>query len=477
MAGFSFIYYMTLSVFFVRGQPVVNQTGIEDNEYIVELKPWVAESDPDAAILTLINFALSEDPRVVIFHNYSIFDFVGVALNTTQRAISAIRAHSSVQDVWPNRYVLNDAAYLEVKKQRVDNNAEGDIWGLARISQRQKLNLAEEMFYEYDNIAGSEVYAYVIDSVVDVRHPDFEGRAQFGYNAVDETTNFPVNLLQDPKQTHGTHVAGTIGGKTHGVAKKATIVSVKADTKVGNSGRGEHEFRFQSDDLIEALEWIEEDHSQRKAKDSKAKSVINMSLGGFANGSKPTVVEKTIIKLIKKAGIPIVVSAGNAAYHACNQTPARVADAITVGCSDYDDRLCTFSNHGNCVDIIAPGYQTLSTLPNNGAGKKSGTSMSAPHVSGVVARFLALHDTPPTPEKIKQWLIEKSTKDAVTLRPTAVGTPNRLLFMSPNQMLINGHSTSASSQIKGISAFTLFLIIAGSASFVFDFAVSKEADY
>ncbi|XP_013415282.1 subtilisin-like protease CPC735_066880 [Lingula anatina] len=464
MDAFSFIYFMILSVPFVCGQPVVNQTGIEDNEYIVELKPSVAESDPDAAILTLINFALSEDPRVVIFHNYTIFDFVGVALNTTQSAISAIRAHSSVQDVWPNRYILDDATNLGVIKQRVDNNAQGDIWGLARISQRQKLNIAEEMFYEYDNIAGSEVYAYVIDSVVDVRHPDFEDRARFGYNAVDETTNFPVNLLQDPEQTHGTHVAGTIGGKTYGVAKNATIVSVKADTKVWNPWRGEHEFRFQSDDLIEALEWIEEDHSQRKAKDSKAKSVINMSLGGFTPSRQPTVVERTIIRLIKMAGIPIVVAAGNDAYIACMVTPARVLDAITVGCSDYNDRLCTFSNYGNCVDIIAPGYQILSTLPNNGAGKKDGTSMSAPHVSGVVARFLALHDTPPTPEKIKQWLTEKSTKDAVTIRPTAVGTPNRLLFMSPNQTLINGHSTSASSQIQGISAFTLILIIAGSAS-------------
>lgn len=289
-------------------------------------------------------------------------------------------------------------------------------WGLERISHRK---LDRNLYlgrYSYDHSAGSGVTAYVIDSGVNGKDSEFEGR-------VKETLKFSFTTTSQDMNGHGTHVAGTIGGKTFGIAKNVDLVSLKV---FGALGLG-----FKSS-IIMAIEHVIHQHKARiESRDPTYKgAVINMLLGSLPSDA----IDKSV-RAAYHAGIVVVTSAGNENQDACNLSPSRSPYAITAAATDYDDDFASFSNYGACVDMLAPGVAIQSVTIKRKKSVLSGTSMAAPHVSGVVALLLSLQ--PPlnsefstgslvSPGEIKRRLTKFATQGAITKVPA--GTPNRLVY-------------------------------------------------
>lgn len=182
-------------------------------------------------------------------------------------------------------------------------------WGLPRVSQKQNVDFTK---YFYDSSAGQGVTAYVIDTGINTSHKDFQGRATWGYNAADGVNEDGVG--------HGTHVAGTIGGATYGIAKKVSLIAVKV---LGSDGSGTNS------DVLKGIEWV---ISDAQSKGTAAKSVANMSLGGSYSAALNQAVEEAV-----SAGITFAVAAGNENVDAANSSPASAKSAITVGAIDQDD--------------------------------------------------------------------------------------------------------------------------------------------
>lgn len=256
-------------------------------------------------------------------------------------------------------------------------------WGLDRIDQRS--NDLNSMYF-YNDLAGTDVWNYVLDTGIDISHPEFEGRAHWGINTADNEP--PEGCMH----SHGTHVAGTIGSKTYGVAKNTSLVSVKV---LSCSGSGS------ISGILKAIDWV--------ARQDKKKKVINMSLGGGKSNALNSAVEQ-----ISKLGVVVVVAAGNENSDACEGSPSSSNYAITVGAIDKNTYITGFSNWGTCLNIFAPGVDILSTLPKGKVGYLSGTSMACPHVSGVVSLILdAYPDEKVDAEKISKFLQFASTKKRI----------------------------------------------------------------
>ncbi|MGP9017870.1 S8 family peptidase [Streptomyces sp. BR1] len=268
-------------------------------------------------------------------------------------------------------------------------------WGLDRIDQAET---AGDGKYTYPDSAGDGVTAYVIDTGVRISHKDFGGRASYGFDAVDNDNN------ADDGNGHGTHVAGTIAGTAHGVAKKAKIVAVRV---LDNQGSGSTE------QVVAGIDWVTKNH--------KGPSVANMSLGGSADPALDAAVQKAIA-----SGVTFAVAAGNESTDAGNSSPARVPEAITVASSTKDDKQSDFSNFGSVVDLYAPGSDITSdwNTDDNATKTISGTSMATPHVVGAAAVYLAGHKDA-TPAQVSAALTGGATKDKIS-NPGA-GTPNKLL--------------------------------------------------
>ncbi|AQQ66597.1 hypothetical protein Mag101_02250 [Microbulbifer agarilyticus] len=232
-------------------------------------------------------------------------------------------------------------------------------WNLDRVDQRSRsLNGS----YVYDR-TGAGVTAYVIDSGIRTSHTEFEGRASSGWDFISNNQGSGSDC-----NGHGTHVAGTIGGKTYGVAKSVKLVSLRTQNC---SGTGDWS------DFIGALDWV--------VSNGVKPAVIHASIGGPTSTSVDNAVKNAI-----NAGFTVVVSAGNDAKDACTQSPARVKEALTVGATDKNDARASFSNYGQCVDVWAPGVDILSAYSTSNTAITSwqGTSMAAPHVSGIAALYL-----------------------------------------------------------------------------------------
>jgi subtilisin family serine protease len=277
------------------------------------------------------------------------------------------------------------------------------LWGLTRVSSRSSPNYGSGTF-SYSSSDGSGVRVYIHDTSIRLTHQDFGGRAVFGANFVGGSNA--------DNHGHGTHCAGTATGNEFGVAKAATVVAVKV---LGDSGSGA------TSGIIDGLNWMVGDVQSRGVR-----GVGSMSLGGGANTALDSAVNSA-----DAANIPVAVSAGNSNADACNQSPARASGAITVAASDINDVLSSFSNYGSCVDIIAPGTSILSAsnLSDTGSTTKSGTSMSCPHVAGVIANYLAKNPNAST-SQVKSYLDSSTTKNAIDLRGTGSATPNYLMYSS-----------------------------------------------
>ncbi|MER5948740.1 S8 family serine peptidase [Streptomyces sp. NPDC001904] len=268
-------------------------------------------------------------------------------------------------------------------------------WGLDRIDQAET---AGDGAYAYPDSAGEGVTAYVIDTGVRISHKDFGGRASYGFDAVDNDDS------ADDGNGHGTHVAGTIAGEAHGVAKKAKIVAVRV---LDDQGSGTTE------QVVAGIDWVTEHHS--------GPSVANMSLGGGVDEALDAAVKKSI-----DSGVTYAVAAGNESADASSSSPARVPEAITVASSTKDDEQSDFSNYGKGVDIYAPGSDITSdwNTGDDATNTISGTSMATPHVVGAAAVYLAGHPDA-APADVATALTGGATADAIT--NATDGTPNKLL--------------------------------------------------
>jgi subtilisin family serine protease len=272
-------------------------------------------------------------------------------------------------------------------------------WGLDRIDTRQ---LVLDGAYAYDQ-TGSGVDAYIIDTGIRFSHSDVTGRAVFGYDAFGGT-GADCN-------GHGSHVAGTVGGTTWGVAKAVQLHAVRVlDCNGSGSWSG----------VIAGLDWVVADHADLMP------AVANMSLGGGASSSVDDAVQAVI-----DDGVTVVVAAGNGnqagrAQDACNYSPARVPAAVTIGATTSSDAKTSWSNYGSCVDLFAPGASIASAWHTSDSATNtiSGTSMAAPHVAGVAALHLQ-GDPDATAAEVRDAIYAASTKGIVTSSNTA---NNHLLF-------------------------------------------------
>ncbi|MFF9850986.1 S8 family peptidase [Streptomyces litmocidini] len=272
-------------------------------------------------------------------------------------------------------------------------------WGLDRIDQTET---AGDDKYTYPDGGGEGVTAYVIDTGVRISHQDFGGRATHGFDAVDNDDS------ADDGNGHGTHVAGTIAGTSHGVAKKAKIVAVRV---LDDNGSGTTE------QVVAGIDWVTKNHS--------GPSVANMSLGGGADEALDAAVQRAIA-----SGVTFAVAAGNESSDAGQGSPSRVPEALTVASSTKDDEQSDFSNFGAVVDLYAPGSDITSDWNDSDTGAKtiSGTSMATPHVTGAAALYLAAHPTA-TPADTAAALTGAATSDAI--KNPSSGTANKLLKVTP----------------------------------------------
>ncbi|MCK9895323.1 S8 family peptidase [Frankia sp. AgB32] len=269
-------------------------------------------------------------------------------------------------------------------------------WGLDRVDQRRG-NL--DGAYTYRS-TGAGVSVYLVDSGIRATHSDFGGRASGGFSVVDDGHG------TDDCNGHGTHVAGTVGGTDKGVAKQVRLVGVRV---LDCDGFGT------ISGVIAGIDWINANASRP--------AVVNLSLEAGTSRALDQAVRQSI-----GSGLVYSISAGNGGLDACDSSPGRVPRAITVGATtSADSRDTGYSNYGRCVDLFAPGTDITSDWIDSDTATKSetGTSMAAPHVTGVAALYLQRHPHA-GPDQVRDAIVEAGTRGV--LSNIGAGSPNVLLY-------------------------------------------------
>jgi subtilisin family serine protease len=362
--------------------PVERSAQAVPGQYIVTLKREL----PTASALRQLGL------RHMFTYESALHGFAAVL---TPSQLSKVRTFPGVEAVEENGHVTADAlgAASGAASGSARTRAEAGSWGIDRIDQR-KLPLDNSFTA---NGTGKGVTAYIVDTGIETEHSEFGGRATIGFDAVADGRNG-----QDCNG-HGTHVAGTTGGATYGVARSVSLVGVRVlDCKGNGTWAG----------ILAGFDWV--------AKNAKRPAVMNASLGGPGSSAVDDAVNAVTAK-----GVLPVVAAGNDAVDACDISPARADHVVTVGATDRQDRETDFSNYGACLWMYAPGSAIVSARLGGGSVAFDGTSMASPHVAGVAALYEEKNPAA-APKDVALWLAEQSTKDAVSL--IGKGSPNRLLY-------------------------------------------------
>ncbi|GAB1047441.1 MAG: S8 family peptidase [Shewanella algae] len=425
---------------------------IKDQYIVVFNTPAVINlNDPNGVSA----YASSMGARLANEHGIEVRQNFGNSLNGVLVKANAAQIQSLLKD--PNiKYVEQDQRVSIEPMVEAAGDQGGATWGLDRIDQRD-LPLNSNYHYDYD---GSGVTAFVIDTGVRNTHNEFGGRASSGYDFIDNDND------SSDCNGHGTHVAGTIGGSTYGVAKNVNIVGVRV---LNCSGSGTNS------GVISGINWVKNN--------AQGPSVANMSLGGGASQALDDAVNAAVA-----AGISFVVAAGNDNSNACNYSPARAANAVTVGSTTSTDSRSSFSNYGTCLDIYAPGSSITSAWYNSNSATNtiSGTSMASPHVAGVAALYLA-ENPALSPTQLTNLLVSRASSGKVGDAKT--GSPNKLLYSlagddggcgndcpSDDTPLDNGVGISVSG-VQGSSNYFYIDVPAGAADLNIDLAGgSGDAD-
>ncbi|MEN3345349.1 MAG: hypothetical protein V7635_1925 [Arthrobacter sp.] len=324
----------------------------------------------------------------------------GAVVTATPRQAAELKRSAGVAAVEPDARVT------------AADTQQSATWGLDRVDQR-----ALPLSGTYTPASsGAGVSAYVIDSGVLSAHAEFGGRVTSGWSAISD------GLGTGDCNGHGTHVAGTIAGKTYGVARAATVIPVRV---LDCNGSG-----FNSD-VIAGLEWVASNHQ------AGTPAVANLSLGSTASAMVDAAVQGVI-----NDGVTAVVAAGNSAADACNSSPARVPGALTVAASDSADKQAAFSNYGSCVDLYAPGVaiKSASFSSTTATALMSGTSMASPHVAGAAAVMLS-QSPGLLPADVASKLLSAATAGKVSA--ATAGTPNRLLYADPAAAALTAPTVTA----------------------------------
>jgi len=370
-----------------------------EGQYIVVFKTETTSQQRDEHMKEL---SVKFESKDEIIDRYEMGTFFGYAAKLSSALLEEER-NSVLVD-----YIEVDSIVHATQSCTQQNDA---TWGINRVSEQQ-LNLNGIYKYSYD---GQNVDSYIVDTGILTTHVEFEGRAVFGVNYAGGS-NADCN-------GHGTHVAGTVGSKSYGVAKKTTLIAVKVlDCNGSGTNSG----------VISGIQWVQ---SSYQGKSNPA--VANMSLGGGKSSSLDNAVRAAIL-----SGVTFAVAAGNENQDACNVSPGGVLTAISAGATGTDDDgnwgeediRASFSNWGSCVSILAPGVLITSTWigSNTAIETISGTSMASPHVAGAAACYLS-ENPDDTPAQVKAALLNTASSGLVDLNCAgncASKTPNLLLYKS-----------------------------------------------
>lgn len=348
-----------------------------EGKFIVKLYDHVAT---DSLHRTMTTTAAEAD------HIYDVPGFKGFASALTSDEVENLQNHPDVEFIEQDSIVSINAFVTQ----------SSPTWGLARVSHRSRTAAG----YVYDEGAGAGTCAYIVDTGIYTAHPEFEGRATWLANYADSSNS--------DGNGHGTHVAGTVGSKTYGVAKKTQLYAVKV---LNASGSGT------TSGVVAGMNYVTSDSASRSCPKG---SVANMSLGGSSSSAINSAGRAMI-----NAGVFLAVAAGNSNTDASTTSPAGEPLVCTVGATTSSDARASFSNYGSVVDIWAPGQDVLSTWNSGGTNTISGTSMASPHITGLGAYLLSTEGFR-APQTLCSYIASIGTANVISGIPS--GTPNKLAF-------------------------------------------------
>lgn len=409
-----------------------------EGRYIVTFKQGLTERDLDAHIgfandlhtRSLARRGMTTRHEEGLRKRFSLGEHNSYTAVFDEATIDAISSHPAVAAVERDeRHTLNykrtehpDLGSSVEETSNLDARADVIVqkdapWGLTSLSFNHYGGLADvvKKYTYYANMQGEGIFAYVIDTGVRISHKEFEGRAING-------ANFVLNETYTDHDGHGTHLAGVIGGKTYGVAKKVTIISVKvADASGSSTGEA----------MLSGYEWIVKDAKKRGVN----KCVVNISRGGSAAAWRDEAVEA-----LHNAGITVFAAAGNSNVDASTLSPARLTSIFTVASLTKNDKRSSFSNFGKAVDVFAPGSDIISAghKSDTATATLSGTSQACPHAVGVAAGLKSRFGSEMNkPSQVYDKLTSLSLKDIIG---DTKGSANRILsngFASAKQAKVN----------------------------------------